>query len=953
MWTTVTSRRLSVGPDPPETPALDAMPPAKVKAGSGFAAARAQLAASAKKTATSGHGTGATNSNIGSAASSKRSFDDDSTAARLLPPLAEEHRQLASRVSLSLSDAFDEMLQQVDEASDAIRETLRLLCCGSTAVSVSLLQPAQLVPSESSLLVVRVDISANIDGRTEPPCIIKLGSAAAIRAELQRASRLSSLISGEASAATLDLVAGPAGSGPISGMRFALSGGCWSLPDQMSRAAELAPLSTYGDHVACFLTEKAFSTGAAAAEQSAALSVPARLWQAGGPLARLASSGASPSGAIECRGEDGWASRCLSVLCLELSQQLLPGLKDGRRAALSADLHQPLLKELTRLISLKEVRGADLKRISWGAEPEWFEESPLSELACDESCESIVSVLQLLGQLAPSAPKLDAAAPVAWLAKYKPRVAPCHGALRATSILVDAKLSFWIVSDGGNGGSGVVGGGGASAAFAAADETSIASASFFDDAASLSVSMLVEALPLEEDDDTLATVHAAIDALIPVSGGDQLWRPRDAPMGASQALRRLLQLLSNILLQASRHAACSFTAPTELADLHPLHWLPPLLVYSLRKLRAAELSTARKKVAWKLALRAATALAVELSRPPEASAYAPSASSSEAALASILSTLRKESPVRDTRLILSCCQPLALTPDISTGGSARLSYVDAEGALLTSTGGRFGQAFDDLLASFRYDDFSAPHLRAHVAQIAFDEISEFDSAFTAVQSLFQQIHPRLHKLKARLGELAPLLFASASAKADQVRDAITAELVEALKGEKEEALSTACDGLRRAVSDTKQWCAARNAAKSVAMNKLKLEATERLGAGLMNIAHDLAIDKSKQRDILSDRCRVPRYLQADSQKSLHCALPLTSTPLSSCCSGTTVASASPSLSAPPPRHAGWTQRCCMAGPRSARLMLTARSLCGEAARRSSQVSAGHKPRRAQIGWKRC
>ena len=50
---------------------------------------------------------------------------------------------------------------------------------------------------------------------------------------------------------------------------------------------------------------------------------------------------------------------------------------------------------------------------------------------------------------------------------------------------------------------------------------------------------------------------------------------------------------------------------------------------------------------------------------------------------------------------------------------------------------------------------------------------------------------------------------------EKVRDAITAELVEALKGEKEEALSTACDGLRRAVGDTKQWCAARNAAQSL------------------------------------------------------------------------------------------------------------------------------------------
>ena len=145
-----------------------------------------------------------------------------------------------------------------------------------------------------------------------------------------------------------------------------------------------------------------------------------------------------------------------------------------------------------------------------------------------------------------------------------------------------------------------------------------------------------------------------------------------------------------------------------------------------------------------------------------------------------------------------------------------------------------------------------------VGTAAFDDISEYDSAFTAVAGLFQQLNPKLLNLKPKVSELAPLLFASSSAKADQLAAAITADLVETLKVEKEEHVAAACAQLRDAVTSTKNWAALY--AKGGTTAKTKLEATEKLVAGgLVNVAHELAVKKSKQEEILKGRCRVPRF----------------------------------------------------------------------------------------------
>ena len=50
----------------------------------------------------------------------------------------------------------------------------------------------------------------------------------------------------------------------------------------------------------------------------------------------------------------------------------------------------------------------------------------------------------------------------------------------------------------------------------------------------------------------------------------------------------------------------------------------------------------------------------------------------------------------DLRLTLSCCQPLALRGGVNGEKEGSTAYIDAEGALLTTTGGRFGQQFDEV-----------------------------------------------------------------------------------------------------------------------------------------------------------------------------------------------------------------------------------------------------------------
>ena len=223
----------------------------------------------------------------------------------------------------------------------------------------------------------------------------------------------------------------------------------------------------------------------------------------------------------------------------------------------------------------------------------------------------------------------------------------------------------------------------------------------------------------------------------------------------------------------------------------------------------------------------------------------------------------EEPPIADTRVILSCCQPLALANNPTTGEQST-AYIDTEGALLTTSGARFGQSFDEILSSFRYDDLGPLHFHAHQAITAFDDVSEYDTAFSAVSDLFSQINKNLLKLKPRLTELSPLLFGgTASSKSEQLIAAIVSELVEALKGEKEESIAIACEQFRQGVASVKAW-AAKSAkgggvASAQAANKAKVEGAERLASVLVNVAHDLAVSKSGQGAILRGRYRVPRY----------------------------------------------------------------------------------------------
>ena len=822
------------------------------------------------------------------------------------PILSEEMKAFGARLEVVLASELVERLEAEDgELVSATTEVLRTLFCGARTISASLLGPAiRGVGFGGELALISVSITSNADGLPDhAPSLVKLGKGSATAAEAQA----DALSVGAYGAWSPTLIAGPATSGGLSGVRYELDGGSWQLlADGLAGAGSSAELCTWGQEVGRFVRDGspvAYTSGAE--PPPAAHAVLSRLWGAGGPLSRLAASGKPGGGggggsggggsggggsggggsgsALDCRGEGGWACRLLSSICYELSQQLLPGLKDGRRAAVAADLHQPLVKELTRLLGLKDgaPKAPDGKKILWGAEPSWFEDSILSELACDSAgSEALLEALKPLAQLSgPATAKLEAGSPLAWLSKWRPRVAPCHGQLRAHALLVDTKRAggCWMArAVGCIGRSAASQPSSASSSSAASDAPPAPDGTLWDDAAALCASVVVECFDVNgdghDDDALIADLHVAIEAAVPVAGGDRLWAERRAPLGASPRLRRLLKLLSALMLEATRHAAASAASP---ADLHPASWLAPLLVHALSLCRVPELPDARKRLAWRLATRAASALAAELQRAPDPDMYAPplsataaaasggggggegsDATAGDAAFASLLEWLRASSPVGDTRLNLSCCQPLALNADAASGESARLAYIDPEGALATTTGGRFGQEFDDILASFRYDDLAPVHLRAHVAPTAFDEVSEYDSAFTAVSSLFQSLNPRLLKLKPKCGDLAALLFVAVSPKADQLAAAVTADLVEALKTEAETDVAMACATLAEAVRETRAWCCAQPKGTE---KKAKIEATERLAAGLVRIAHELSVTKSRQGDAIFGNCRAPRF----------------------------------------------------------------------------------------------
>ena len=78
-----------------------------------------------------------------------------------------------------------------------------------------------------------------------------------------------------------------------------------------------------------------------------------------------------------------------------------------------------------------------------------------------------------------------------------------------------------------------------------------------------------------------------------------------------------------------------------------------------------------------------------------------------------------------------------------------------------------------------------------------------------------------------------------------------------LKGESEANVAEACATLRGCVGDVKAWCCAQP--KGSDAKRGKIEATEKLASGLVKIAHELSVVKSKQGEIIYGRCRVPRF----------------------------------------------------------------------------------------------
>ena len=179
-----------------------------------------------------------------------------------------------------------------------------------------------------------------------------------------------------------------------------------------------------------------------------------------------------------------------------------------------------------------------------------------------------------------------------------------------------------------------------------------------------------------------------------------------------------------------------------------------------------------------------------------------------------------------------------------------------------------------MLSSFGYDDLMPSHFYSHVSPTAFDDVSEYDTAFTAVAMLFAAFRKRLLPLKPKMVELAPLLLSGAPASRVQpLIEAMTAAMVECLKGEKEELVTSACRMLAasfarfkasNAPSTGKAAGAAAKpgsggAAGASAASRAKMEATERLMAEMTSISHELSVRKSGQESILHGRYRIPRY----------------------------------------------------------------------------------------------
>lgn len=96
-------------------------------------------------------------------------------------------------------------------------------------------------------------------------------------------------------------------------------------------------------------------------------------------------------------------------------------------------------------------------------------------------------------------------------------------------------------------------------------------------------------------------------------------------------------------MHAARHAARACGAKLEDADLHPLRWHVALLGTALRALRSPSLDSSRKKAAWHLCLRCASALGRDLRVPSERTSAA-------------ARRCLEDGLVLETRLSLACVQ---------------------------------------------------------------------------------------------------------------------------------------------------------------------------------------------------------------------------------------------------------------------------------------------------------
>ena len=344
------------------------MPP-KPTAGSGFAAAKAATALklSAKAaTASKGKQPG-------------RSLDDELAAAWKVAPTQGEETCSSSQPSLAAVSLSTELAAKLNEEpadmQQAARNLLELLMATSAGVHASVLRWESLNDETSGCRVCWLRMTA----LGEHPSLIRLGRVALVRAETARATRLAP--SRHLPTAISPMLVHP----PLAGQRCDLPLASWRSIEPSRCTEDSGLLQTWADWLAAYL--KAPPSHAQHSE-AALYSVLEELWDLDGPLARLAGTTAERTATSK-----SWLVARLGTLTHELSQQLLPALKDTRRSALTTALHAPLLSELSNCIALKELATVlpPGQQLAWGSQPDWFEQSELSQLACDERSEPVRS----------------------------------------------------------------------------------------------------------------------------------------------------------------------------------------------------------------------------------------------------------------------------------------------------------------------------------------------------------------------------------------------------------------------------------------------------------------------------------------------------------------------------------------------------------------------------------